>query len=172
MKKVHVFIAFATKKEFSDWIDKESENIRKLAYENRTVIDKKSLEREIELFRTAIEAWTPLRRLRGKKENIDYELIITITNEGYHRFEMTFPITKKDINAAFKYREETKRTLGRWVNCNIPHAIYMTYNEKFKKKFPFILSTFDDNPQEYQIYRQSPLVRVSHVSIFSKPDKK
>ena len=161
-----IFEEFRTEKSFSAWVEKQKRAIRELAFKNRSVIDKRSLEMEIEQFSTVVKAWKPLKELR--RESKDFGLYITIDRKGYHRMVVTFPVTRSEIDEAAERRREIVRELGRWGGacCSLDECVYKVMKNKVDALLPFAVRVLDDSFQAYEPFHGNGLIRKSNVTMF------
>ncbi len=162
----YVFEEFHNEKDFTRWVEKQATELKRLAYENRDVIFKDSLEREIEMFMTLTKAWKPMKELRKKSK--DYELIVTTDQKGYHRIRITFPITREELDKAIEHRREVVRRLGRYGDiCYKPEqSVYDTCKDRVDRTLHFATRN-DGSSQRYENYRGQNLIRISNIIEFN-----
>ena len=126
-----------TQVKFDKWVEQKKKEIKELAYENRSVIDKNSIQRDIDEFdklKGMFKRFIALRKKSG-----DYDLVIGIDNNGYTSFYVYFPITQKQLDAAVEYRQKRIAELGRWGSAciSLDDAVWSTLHEKVYKLFSF-----------------------------------
>lgn len=160
---IHVFEKFTTKRDFTRWVEEQAREIRSLAFENRDVIDKKSLEREIELFSSLVKAWKPMKALR--RQSKDYDILVQIDKYGYHDIVITFPIKEHDIDKAVEYRQKQLKRYGS-ICCKLDEYVYITYKKTLDKLLPFADRGLDVGTGRYESYRGNRLVRKTYVTLF------
>lgn len=126
-----------TQPKFDKWVETRKREIKDLAYENRSVIDKMSVQRTIDDFDLLKKVFKRLVTLRKKSE--DYDLAICIDREGFTSFRVYFPITQKELDKAIVYRQERIKELGRWGSACIStdEAVWDVLHEKVYKIFDF-----------------------------------
>lgn len=128
---------YKTQKTFDKWVDERKAEIKDLAYENRGVIDKKSVERQQELFDSVKKAYKPLKSLRKKSEF--YDALFIIDKEGYVDFWVYFPIKGEELDKALEYKKKRIEELGAMGKFCIStdEAVYDVLHEKVYKTFSF-----------------------------------
>lgn len=126
-----------TQSSFDKWVEARKLEIKDLAYENRRVIDKRSVEHNQDLFDSVKKAYKPLKALR--KKSGDYDAVFTIDKEGYVSFRVYFPITIDELDKAIEYRQERIKELGRWGSAciSLDEAVWSVLHEKVFKTFSF-----------------------------------
>ena len=128
---------YKTQSQFDKWVDARKKEIKELAYENRSVIEKRSVENTINDFDNVKKAFKRLNTLRKKSE--DYDAVIIIDKEGYTRFRVYFPITQKELDKSIEYRRERIAELGKWGSAciSLDDAVWSVLHEKVYKTFNF-----------------------------------
>ena len=126
-----------TQAQFDKWVEARKKEMKELAYENRRIIDKRSLEHELDNFDSVKKAYKPLKDLR-KKSKV-YDALFSIDREGYCRFKVYFPITDKELDECVEYRRKRVAELGRWGSiCLKPEeACWTILHERVYKTFSF-----------------------------------
>lgn len=126
-----------TQVKFDKWVEQRKKDIKELAYENRSVIDKNSIQRDIDEFDKLKGMFKRFTTLRKKSD--DYDLVIGIDNKGYTSFYVYFPITQKQLDDAVEYRRKRIAELGRWGSAciSLDDAVWSTLHEKVYKLFSF-----------------------------------
>lgn len=164
--RIRVFEEFRTERDFSRWVKRQAAEIRRLAFENRQVIDKRSLEREIGLFSSLEKAWKPMKGLRRRSK--DYDLIVSVNGKGYHRITLAFPVTREDLDRAADHRRKAVARLGRWGSaCYDPdEALYDTYKDALDTLVPFAERGVDAGTHSYPRLGGDPFIRTSQISSF------
>ncbi len=162
----YIFEEFRTERAFAAWVRKQQKCIRDLAFENRPVIDKRSLENEIRLFATLEKAWKPMKALRRKSG--DYQLLVEVDKKGYHSFVIVFPVTQEDIDRAVEHRLEVIKQLGRWgdICYSLDESVYDTLKEAVDSTLSFADRCLDDSCHRYERYHGNKLLRKSFVTSF------
>ena len=128
---------YKTQSQFDKWVDARKKEIKELAYENRSVIEKRSVENTINDFDNVKKAFKRLNTLRKKSE--DYDAVIIIDKEGYTRFRVYFPITQQELDKSIEYRREHIAELGKWGSAciSLDDAVWSVLHEKVYKTFNF-----------------------------------
>ena len=126
-----------TQVKFDKWVEQRKKDIKELAYENRSVIDKNSIQRDIDEFDKLKGTFKHFTALRKKSD--DYDLVIGIDDKGHTSFYVYFPITQKQLDAAVEYRQKRIAELGRWGSAciSLDDAVWSTLHEKVYKLFSF-----------------------------------
>ena len=127
-----------TQAKFDKWVEDRKKDIKELAYENRRVIDKRSLEREIDNFDLVKKVFKPLTSLR--KKSTDYDAVFVVDREGYTSFRVYFPITQKELDKSIEYRQSVVKELGKWGGAcfSLDEAVWSVTHERVFKTLSFI----------------------------------
>ena len=80
------------------WVNEQKELAKKLAYEHRDTIYKQELEDDIKRLDYILPLWEKFKKLR--KKSTDYDVLINIDRKGYITLQITFPITKEELDKA------------------------------------------------------------------------
>lgn len=145
-----------TQAQFDQWVESRKAEIKEKAYDKRHVIDKRSLQHELDSFDSLKKAYKPLKKLRRKSG--DYDAAIVIDDKGYTSFRVYFPVSQEELDAAADYRRQRIAELGRWGSiCISPgEALWSILHEKIYEVFSFTRPvTAIQNFEKYG----SPLVR-------------
>ena len=82
------------------WVNEKKELAKKLAYEHRDTIYKRELEDDIKRLDYILPLWEKFKKLR--KKSTDYDVLINIDRKGYITLQITFPITKEELDKAIE----------------------------------------------------------------------
>ena len=82
------------------WVNEQKELAKKLAYEHRDTIYKRELEDDIKRLDYILPLWEKFKKLR--KKSTDYDVLINIDRKGYITLQITFPITKEELDKAIE----------------------------------------------------------------------
>lgn len=126
-----------TQKSFDKWVDGQKEQVKELAYENCSVIDKDSIKRNQEVLDSLKKAYKPLKSLR--KKSADYDASIIITKQGCVEFYVYFPITQKEFETAREYRQKQIDELGKFGDICVrqDEVEWELFHEKVYKAINF-----------------------------------
>lgn len=173
MKKFYLSELFATlktRKQFDTWVEKTAAELKTTIYDTRKEIYKKEVEDELRQFASLKYAWDSVKPLIKKDK--EYELLITIDNEGYHRFSFRFPITKSQYDRCVDYRQGVIKELNKdgfkWgSSCiSIEEAVWTTLHEEIYKKFSF--ASFYESYHYIEAFAGQPLVRKLDIRNFQQ----
>lgn len=128
---------FNTQVKFDKWVEQRKKEIKDLAYENRPIIDVKSVQHTIDDFDKLKKVFKRFIALLKKSD--DYDLTICIDKKGYTSFYVYFPITRKQLDEAVEYRQKRVAELGRWGSAciSLDDAVWSVLHEKVYKMFDF-----------------------------------
>ena len=171
MKKFYLSELFATlktRKQFDAWVEKTATELKTSIYDARKEIHKKEVEDELRQFTSLKHTWDSVKPLIKKDK--EYELLITIDNDGYHRFSFRFPITKSQYDRCVDYRKGVIKELNKdgfkWgSSCiSIEEAVWTTLHEEIYRKFSF--ATFYESYHYIEAFAGQPLVRKLDIWYF------
>lgn len=143
---------------FVKWIDALKIDTKNIAYDKRNVIDKRSIEDDLNCIGSLVFAYKNLKKLRKKSDK--YDVIVFIDKKGYHNFTFKFPIADKDFDTAKQnYRDAVKKYGSSCVDFE--EKLFKTLKSKIEKDFSFVEhKTYGivDGYVEYSKYETSPHV--------------
>ena len=93
------------------WVNEQKELAKKLAYEHRDTIYKRELEDDIKRLDYILPLWEKFKKLR--KKSTDYDVLINIDRKGYITLQITFPITKEELDKAVESKSDDIKENGK-----------------------------------------------------------
>lgn len=142
---------------FIKWVDALKTDVKNIAYDKRDVIDKRSIEDDLNYIDSLVFAYRNLKKLRKKSDK--YDVIVFIDKKGYPSFTFKFPIADKDFDTAKQnYRDAVKKYGSSCVNFE--EELFGTLKDKIEKNFPFVKYMMHGvvGYVEYSKYETSPHV--------------
>ena len=117
------------------WVNEQKELAKKLAYEHRDTIYKRELEDDIKRLDYILPLWEKFKKLR--KKSTDYDVLINIDRKGYITFQITFPITKEELDKALESKSNYIKENGNMYSCccRIEEEVYKVCHERVEKVF-------------------------------------
>ena len=132
------------------WVNEKKELAKKLAYEHRDTIYKRELEDDIKRLDYILPLWEKFKKLR--KKSTDYDVLINIDRKGYITLQITFPITKEELDKAIENKSNYIKENGRMYSCCRrleEEEVYKVCHERVEKVFSGMKL---DNNGSYCIY--------------------
>ena len=117
------------------WVNEQKELAKKLAYEHRDTIYKRELEDDIKRLDYILPLWEKFKKLR--KKSTDYDVLINIDRKGYITLQITFPITKEELDKAIENKSNYIKENGRMYSCccRLEEEVYKVCHERVEKVF-------------------------------------
>ena len=117
------------------WVNEQKELAKKLAYENRDTIYKRELEDDIKRLDYILPLWEKFKKLR--KKFTDYDVLINIDRKGYITLQITFPITKEELDKAIENKSNYIKENGKMYSCccRLEEEVYKVCHERVEKVF-------------------------------------
>ena len=117
------------------WVNEQKELAKKLAYEHRDTIYKRELEDDIKRLDYILPLWEKFKKLR--KKSTDYDVLINIDRKGYITLQITFPITKEELDKAIENKSNYIKENGKMYSCccRIEEEVYKVCHERVEKVF-------------------------------------
>lgn len=117
------------------WVNEQKELAKKLAYEHRDTIYKRELEDDIKRLDYILPLWEKFKKLR--KKSTDYDVLINIDRKGYITLQITFPITKEELDKADESKSNYIKKNGRMYSCccRLEEEVYKVCHERVEKVF-------------------------------------
>ena len=117
------------------WVNEKKELAKKLAYENRDTIYKRELEDDIKRLDYILPLWEKFKKLR--KKSTDYDVLINIDRKGYITLQITFPITKEELDKAIENKSNYIKENGKMYSCccRLEEEVYKVCHERVEKVF-------------------------------------
>ena len=115
------------------WVNEQKELAKKLAYEHRDTIYKRELEDDIKRLDYILPLWEKFKKLR--KKSTDYDVLINIDRKGYITLQITFPITKEELDKADESKSNYIKENGRMYSCccRLEEEVYKVCHERVEK---------------------------------------
>ena len=126
------------------WVNEKKELAKKLAYEHRDTIYKRELEDDIKRLDYILPLWEKFKKLR--KKSTDYDVLINIDRKGYITLQITFPITKEELDKAIENKSNYIKDNGRMYSCCRrleEEEVYKVCHKRIEKIFSGM--EFNDN---------------------------
>ena len=125
------------------WVNEQKELAKKLAYEHRDTIYKRELEDDIKRLDYILTLWEKFKKLR--KKSTDYDVLINIDRKGYITLQITFPITKEELDKAVESKSNYIKENGKMYSCccRLEEEVYKVCHERVEKVFSGM--EFNDN---------------------------
>lgn len=129
------------------WVNEQKELAKKLAYEHRDTIYKRELEDDIKRLDYILPLWEKFKKLR--KKSTDYDVLINIDRKGYITLQITFPITKEELDKAIENKSNYIKENGKMYSCccRLEEEVYMVCHKRIEKVFSGM--EFNDNGSYY-----------------------
>lgn len=117
------------------WVNEQKELAKKLAYEHRDTIYKRELEDDIKTLDYILPLWEKFKKLR--KKSTDYDVLINIDRKGYITLQITFPITKEELDKADESKSNYIKKNGKMYSCccRLEEEVYKVCHERVEKVF-------------------------------------
>ena len=117
------------------WVNEQKELAKKLAYEHRDTIYKRELEDDIKRLDYILPLWEKFKKLR--KKSTDYDALINIDRKGYITLQITFPITKEELDKAVESKSDYIKENGKMYSCccRLEEEVYKVCHERVEKVF-------------------------------------
>ena len=117
------------------WVNEQKELAKKLAYEHRDTIYKRELEDDIKRLDYILPLWEKFKKLR--KKSTDYDVLINIDRKGYITLQITFPITKEELDKALESKSNYIKKNGKMYSCccRLEEEVYKVCHERVEKVF-------------------------------------
>ena len=117
------------------WVNEQKELAKKLAYEHRDTIYKRELEDDIKRLDYILPLWEKFKKLR--KKSTDYDVLINIDRKGYITLQITFPITKEELDKAVERKSNYIKENGKMYSCccRLEEEVYKVCHERVEKVF-------------------------------------
>ena len=117
------------------WVNEQKELAKKLAYEHRDTIYKRELEDDIKRLDYILTLWEKFKKLR--KKSTDYDVLINIDRKGYITLQITFPITKEELDKAVERKSNYIKENGKMYSCccRLEEEVYKVCHERVEKVF-------------------------------------
>lgn len=117
------------------WVNEQKELAKKLAYEHRDTIYKRELEDDIKRLDYILPLWEKFKKLR--KKSTDYDVLINIDRKGYITLQITFPITKEELDKAVESKSNYIKENGKMYSCccRLEEEVYKVCHERVEKVF-------------------------------------
>ena len=117
------------------WVNEKKELAKKLAYEHRDTIYKRELEDDIKRLDYILPLWEKFKKLR--KKSTDYDVLINIDRKGYITLQITFPITKEELDKAIENKSNYIKENGRMYSCccRLEEEVYKVCHKRVEKVF-------------------------------------
>ncbi len=117
------------------WVNEQKELAKKLAYEHRDTIYKRELEDDIKRLDYILSLWEKFKKLR--KKSTDYDVLINIDRKGYITLQITFPITKEELDKAVENKSNYIKENGKMYSCccRLEEEVYKVCHERVEKVF-------------------------------------
>ena len=117
------------------WVNEQKELAKKLAYEHRDTIYKRELEDDIKRLDYILPLWGKFKKLR--KKSTDYDVLINIDRKGYITLQITFPITKEELDKAVERKSNYIKENGKMYSCccRLEEEVYKVCHERVEKVF-------------------------------------
>ena len=117
------------------WVNEQKELAKKLAYEHRDTIYKRELEDDIKRLDYILPLWEKFKKLR--KKSTDYDVLINIDRKGYITLQITFPITKEELDKAIENKSNYIKENGKMYSCccRLEEEVYKVCHERVEKVF-------------------------------------
>ena len=115
------------------WVNEQKELAKKLAYEHRDTIYKRELEDDIKRLDYILPLWEKFKKLR--KKSTDYDVLINIDRKGYITLQITFPITKEELDKAVENKSNYIKKNGKMYSCccRLEEEVYKACHERVEK---------------------------------------
>ena len=115
------------------WVNEQKELAKKLAYEHRDTIYKRELEDDIKRLDYILPLWEKFKKLR--KKSTDYDVLINIDRKGYITLQITFPITKEELDKAVENKSNYIKENGKMYSCccRLEEEVYKACHERVEK---------------------------------------
>ena len=115
------------------WVNEQKELAKKLAYEHRDTIYKRELEDDIKRLDYILTLWEKFKKLR--KKSTDYDVLINIDRKGYITLQITFPITKEELDKAVERKSNYIKENGKMYSCccRLEEEVYKVCHERVEK---------------------------------------
>ena len=115
------------------WVNEQKELAKKLAYEHRDTIYKRELEDDIKRLDYILPLWEKFKKLR--KKSTDYDVLINIDRKGYITLQITFPITKEELDKAVERKSNYIKENGKMYSCccRLEEEVYKVCHERVEK---------------------------------------
>ena len=115
------------------WVNEQKELAKKLAYEHRDTIYKRELEDDIKRLDYILPLWEKFKKLR--KKSTDYDVLINIDRKGYITLQITFPITKEELDKALESKNNYIKENGKMYSCccRLEEEVYKVCHERVEK---------------------------------------
>ena len=125
------------------WVNEKKELAKKLAYEHRDTIYKRELEDDIKRLDYILPLWEKFKKLR--KKSTDYDVLINIDRKGYITLQITFPITKEELDKAIENKSNYIKENGKMYSCccRLEEEVYKVCHKRIEKLFSGM--EFNDN---------------------------
>lgn len=142
-KKVYYLsdLKCAQERSFAKWIENLIKEVNAIVRE-RLSMDRYSLDSQTRYLRSLVKLYKPIKKLR--KTNDKYDLVIKITNDGYVEYDVYFPYSLKEMEAARENRrkaieELNKDGFGFGSACvRIEEELFEVLKPRIKKEFPML----------------------------------
>ena len=117
------------------WVNEQKELAKKLAYEHRDTIYKRELEDDIKRLDYILPLCEKFKKLR--KKSTDYDVLINIDRKGYITLQITFPITKEELDKAVESKSDYIKENGKMYSCccRLEEEVYKVCHERVGKVF-------------------------------------
>ena len=117
------------------WVNEQKELAKKLAYEHRDTIYKRELEDDIKRLDYILPLWEKFKKLR--KKSTDYDVLINIDRKGYITLQITFLITKEELDKAVESKSDYIKENGKMYSCccRLEEEVYKVCHERVEKVF-------------------------------------
>lgn len=117
------------------WVNEQKELAKKLAYEHRDTIYKRELEDDIKRLDYILPLWEKFKKLR--KKSTDYDVLINIDRKGYITLQITFPITKEELDKAVENKSNYINENGKMYSCccRLEEEVYKVCHKRVEKVF-------------------------------------
>lgn len=131
----------AQERSFAKWIENLIKEVNAIVRE-RLSMDRYSLDSQTRYLRSLVKLYKPIKKLR--KTNDKYDLVIKITNDGYVEYDVYFPYSLKEMEAARENRrkaieELNKDGFGFGSACvRIEEELFEVLKPRIKKEFPML----------------------------------
>lgn len=141
---------------FAKWIEERKKEMRSLAYENRRVIEKSSIEAGERELDSLLKIWKTFKAMM--KKNDAYDIIVKISREGYVTMDVTFPVSDEQIAEAIEKRKQARKDGYWWVDFD--RCIHDVCKDYVKKTLGCMLHLYEQ-PYAYPSFRGNPNKRVT-----------
>lgn len=131
----------AQERSFAKWIEnliKEVDGIVR----DKLSMDKYSLESQKRYLRSLVKLYKPIKKLR--KTNSQYDLVIKVTNQGYVEYDVYFPYSLKEMEAARENRRKAIDELNQdgfkfgSACVRIDEELFKVLKPRIEKEFPML----------------------------------